>query len=113
MWVEGQGLRVESLGFGGGDVDHGERARREPIRVADPPTPATARHDLQSLTRLSATEMGFLIWRLYKGTALIKNTQPPKITIGAWAWGCCRILRGVGGVLMSEVPLYSEVTSAQ
>jgi hypothetical protein len=37
-------------------------------------------------------------------TSLIRNTQPPRITIGPSAQGYCRVLRGGGG-LMSEVPL--------
>ena len=26
----------------------------------------------------------------YRGTSLIRNTHPPRITIGPWAWGYCR-----------------------
>ena len=40
----------------------------------------------------------------YRGTSLIRNTHPSRITMGLQAWGCCRVLRG--GVLMSEAPLY-------
>ena len=42
--------------------------------------------------------------RHYRGTSLIRNTHPPRITKGAE--GCCRVLR-VGGVLISENPLFS------
>ena len=33
-----------------------------------------------------------------------KKHPPPRITIGPWVWGHCRVLRG-GGVIMSEIPL--------
>ena len=39
------------------------------------------------------------------GTLLIRNTHPPRISIGPLAKGYCRVLRG-GGLLMSEVPLW-------
>ena len=44
----------------------------------------------------------------YRGTWLIRNTHPPRTTIGPQAKGLCRVLRG-GGVLMSEAPLWSRV----
>ena len=31
----------------------------------------------------------------YRGTSLIKNTHPPRITLGPEAWGFCRVLRGL------------------
>ena len=39
-------------------------------------------------------------WRFPRRYELV----PPRITIGPWAKGYCRVLRG-GGVLMSEIPL--------
>ena len=41
---------------------------------------------------------------IYRGTSLIRNTHPPRITIGPEAKGCFRVLRKGGG-LMSEVLL--------
>ena len=32
-----------------------------------------------------------------RGTSLIRNTHPPRTTIGFWALGYCRVLRGEGG----------------
>ena len=40
----------------------------------------------------------------YRVTSRIRNTHPPRITIGPYAEGYSRVLLG-GGVLVSEVPL--------
>ena len=42
--------------------------------------------------------------QLYRGTSLIRNTHPPRITISLKAWGYCRVLRG-GVFFMSEESL--------
>ena len=39
-----------------------------------------------------------------RGTSLMRNTHPPRITIGPSASGYCRVLRG-GMFLMSKLPL--------
>ena len=39
----------------------------------------------------------------YRGTSLIRNTRPPKITTGPQAQGYCKFLRG--SFLISEAPL--------
>jgi hypothetical protein len=40
----------------------------------------------------------------YRGTSLIRNTHPPRITVGPKAKGYCSVLLGGGGLVI-EVPL--------
>ena len=40
----------------------------------------------------------------YRVTSPIRNTHPNRITVGPWAQGYCKVLRG-GVFLMDEMPL--------
>ena len=89
---------------GGGRAKEGERVR-EGGRERKRENLAGARHggveervvQVQHQRQLPAVHcLGF---RVYRGTSLIRNTHPPRTTLGPQAGqGYCRVLRG-GGVL--------------